>query len=74
MPDKGVRYPKCPHCGGQHWGQRFDDCPYVALLSDLTATKEQRANAADHIANHRRFPPQSSAGGNGVVPVGGDTA
>jgi hypothetical protein len=35
MPDKGVRYPKCPHCGGQHWGQRFDDCPYVALLSDL---------------------------------------
>lgn len=20
---------KCPHCGGEHFGQRFDDCPFI---------------------------------------------
>lgn len=39
-------HPKCPHCGGEHWGQRFDDCPYVRLLSDPSASEEQRLNAA----------------------------
>lgn len=42
-----VTNPKCPHCGGEHWGQRFDDCPYIKLAVDETATDEQRANAAE---------------------------
>ena len=42
-----VRYPLCPHCGGQHWGQKFDDCPYVSLLQDSNATDGQRQNARD---------------------------
>jgi hypothetical protein len=39
--------PKCPHCGGQHWGQRFDDCPYIELAVDPAATQEQRDNSAE---------------------------
>jgi hypothetical protein len=39
--------PKCPHCGGEHWGQRFDDCVYVKLAHDQTASQEQRDNAAE---------------------------
>ena len=42
--------PTCPHCGGWHWGQRFDDCPYVRLLADPSATDEQRANAREILA------------------------
>jgi len=44
---EAVINPKCPHCGGIHLGQRFDDCPYVKLVSDETATLEQRHNAAE---------------------------
>ncbi len=36
---------RCPHCGGLHFGQRFDDCVYVKLLDDPNATVEERANA-----------------------------
>lgn len=39
--------PKCPHCGGEHWGQRFDDCPYIKLAVDMEASQEQRDNAAE---------------------------
>lgn len=42
-----VEDPKCPHCGGEHWGQRFDDCPYVQILADPNASEEQRLNAAE---------------------------
>lgn len=41
----------CPHCGGLHFGQRFDDCPYVLLSTDTTATPEQRKNAAGWLLN-----------------------
>jgi hypothetical protein len=44
---KVIGQPTCPHCGGQHWGQRFDDCPYVRLVSDKSATEEQKHNAAE---------------------------
>jgi hypothetical protein len=44
---------RCPHCGGEHFGQRFDNCPYVRLLTDPEATDEQRKNAAATLAaNH----------------------
>jgi hypothetical protein len=33
MPQKD-----CPHCGGLHFGQRFDDCPY---LNSLPSIKEK---------------------------------
>lgn len=35
----------CPHCGGLHYGRRFDDCLYVELANDQNATEEQRTNA-----------------------------
>lgn len=38
---------KCPHCDGLHLGSRFDDCPYVDLANDMTATEEQRENARE---------------------------
>ncbi len=43
----------CPHCGGLHLGQRFDDCPYVKLVSDPTASQEQKRNAAEWLRLHR---------------------
>lgn len=43
----GVGQPRCPHCGGVHWGQRFDDCPYLKLSTDETASEEQRRNATE---------------------------
>jgi hypothetical protein len=36
---------RCPHCGGLHFGQRFDDCPYAKLARDPHATQEQRRNS-----------------------------
>lgn len=36
---------RCPYCGGLHYGQRFDDCPYIKLAVDEKATEEQRRNA-----------------------------
>ena len=38
---------RCPHCGGIHYGQRFDDCPYVRILADPNASEEQKNNAAE---------------------------
>jgi hypothetical protein len=43
----------CPHCGGQHWGQRFDNCPYVELVDNPSATDEQKANARDWLRLQR---------------------
>jgi hypothetical protein len=61
MPSSAaVVYPKCPHCGGEHWGQRFDDCPYVALLADPAATSEQKANAADWLRLLGSWPKRKS--------------
>ena len=37
----------CPHCSGLHYGQGFDACPYVALVTDPAATEDQRKNAAE---------------------------
>ncbi len=48
-----VTHPKCPHCGGLHMGQRFDDCPYVKLAVDETATEEQQKNAAEWLRLHK---------------------
>jgi hypothetical protein len=45
---------KCPHCGGEHWGQAFDDCPYIVLRYDQSATEEQRRNAIDWIDSYQR--------------------
>jgi hypothetical protein len=45
--------PPCPHCGGTHLGQRFDDCPYVKLVVDESATEEQRQNAGEWLRLHR---------------------
>ena len=45
---------KCPHCGGEHWGQRFDDCTYVNIKADPNATEEERRNAAGTLAAHKR--------------------
>lgn len=42
---------RCPHCAGLHYGQRFDDCPYVKLANDPSATKEQRENANAALAS-----------------------
>lgn len=30
MSEKGkpAGQQKCPHCGGMHFGQRFDNCPF----------------------------------------------
>ncbi len=56
MKGKLVEYkpqPRCPHCGGLHLGQRFDDCVYVRLASDQAATEEQRTNAAEWLRLHR---------------------
>jgi hypothetical protein len=50
---KQVGQPTCPHCGGTHWGQRFDDCPYVRLVADPNATEEQRTNAAEWLRLHK---------------------
>lgn len=36
---------RCPHCGGLHFGQRFDDCVYVKMLDDPTATLEEKLTA-----------------------------
>jgi hypothetical protein len=49
---EAVRYQKCPHCGGEHWGQRFDDCPYVKILND-NSTTEQRDNSEGWLRNHK---------------------
>lgn len=51
-PERGMseKLQSCPHCGGQHWGQRHDDCPYVSLLADVTATEEQVQNARGILA------------------------
>ena len=46
-PVPGGAQPTCPHCGGLHFGQRFDNCPYVKLAVDPTATEEQRTNASE---------------------------
>ena len=46
--------PRCPHCGGLHIGQRFDDCPYVKLADDPKASIEARANAAGILAAYRK--------------------
>lgn len=54
-----VKYPECPHCGGQHWGQRFDDCPYVDLLTDPNATEEQKMNAAGILAGNTQLKRHS---------------
>jgi len=40
---------RCPHCGGIHFGQRFDDCVYVQILHDPTSDAEQIANAKSHL-------------------------
>lgn len=48
-----IGQPKCPHCGGEHWGQRFHDCPFVKLVADQSATEEQRQNAASFLEAHR---------------------
>jgi hypothetical protein len=45
--------PKCPHCGGLHYGVRYDDCPYLKLATDKTATEEQRQNAANWLKLQR---------------------
>jgi hypothetical protein len=44
--------PECPHCGGLHYGQRFDDCTYVNILKDPKSTTEQRKNAAAWLENN----------------------
>ncbi len=56
------QYPKCPHCGGEHWGQRFDACPFVAIATDANATESQRTNAAATLESHRAKPPVVQAG------------
>lgn len=36
MTRKKVEYnpqPDCPHCGGIHYGQRYDNCPYLKLAA-----------------------------------------
>jgi hypothetical protein len=57
MPRKAVEFTgqrHCPHCGGLHYGQRFDDCPYLKLVNDPNATEEQRANAKSFLDAHQR--------------------
>lgn len=56
------QYPKCPHCGGEHWGQRFDNCPFVNILADSQSTDEQRQNATETLERHRAEPPVTSGG------------
>jgi len=51
--------PTCPHCGGLHFGQRFDDCPYVKLANDPEASIEARANAAGILAMFKKQSPKS---------------
>ena len=48
-----IEYPRCPHCGSRHYGQKFDDCPYVKLADDETATPEQRRNAREWLRIRR---------------------
>ncbi len=43
---------RCPHCGGLHYGQRFDDCCFVRLVNDETADEDRRANARSILATH----------------------
>lgn len=52
-----AQYPKCSHCGGEHWGQRFDDCPYVNILKDSDSTEEQRRHATEALEAHKTQPP-----------------
>lgn len=33
MTKRAVVDERCPHCGGIHYGQKFDDCPYTPLLT-----------------------------------------
>ena len=54
-----IQYQECPHCGGKHWGQRFDNCTYVNILNDPSATGEQRRNARDILDRHRAQLPVS---------------
>lgn len=51
----------CPHCGGLHLGQRFDDCPYIKILKDPAATEEQRTNARSWITF---FAPEVAEAGS----------
>lgn len=30
--------PSCPHCGGLHYGTRYDDCPYLKLTEKVIAS------------------------------------
>lgn len=45
--------PPCPHCGGEHWGQKFNDCTFVNILADPNSTDEQRQNATAALEAHR---------------------
>lgn len=55
------QYPRCPHCGGEHWGQRFDECPFIKILADPNATEEERQNATATLEAHRAMPPTTTA-------------
>jgi len=44
---------KCQHCGGEHWGQRFDNCPFVSILAASDSTEEQRTNATEALEAHQ---------------------
>lgn len=44
----------CPHCGGLHYGQRFDDCSFLKVLNDPSSTPEMKENAQGILdANHQ---------------------
>jgi hypothetical protein len=62
-----VTQPTCPHCGGLHFGQRYDNCPYVRILADPNSTEEQRKNAADWLNSHNR-PSRGQPPQNGCKP------
>lgn len=66
MSRKAIKYepqPNCPHCGGLHLGQRFDNCPYVKLITDEQASEEQKQNAREWLLlNQSNSAPTAATG------------
>jgi len=54
--------PPCPHCGGLHFGQRFDDCTFVRILADERSTPEQKRNAGQILRSNREESTEITEG------------